>query len=165
MLENLETLSANAAEASQQLNDITKTLNDPNNILVLQQTLDSARVTFENTQKITSDLEDLTGDTQFRQNLKELVNGLSGLVSSTEQIEQQVKFAATLDSVKANLDQPQIKTPTRKPFNELFVLIDLWPRENCNITIMVRIRAAESQAVRKVKYAWGPTKVHSCSQH
>ena len=117
MLENLETLSANAAEASQQLNDITKTLNDPNNILVLQQTLDSARVTFENTQKITSDLEDLTGDTQFRQNLKELVNGLSGLVSSTEQIEQQVKFAATLDSVKANLAHPQIKTPTRKqPF-------------------------------------------------
>ena len=59
----------------------------------------------------------MTGDTQFRQNLKELVNGLSGLVSSTEQIEQQVKFAATLDSVKANLDKPQIKTPTRKqPF-------------------------------------------------
>ncbi|BAY82771.1 hypothetical protein NIES267_22550 [Calothrix parasitica NIES-267] len=117
LLENLETLSANAAEASQQLNDITKTLNDPNNLLVLQQTLDSARVTFENTQKITSDLEDLTGDTKFRENLRELVNGLSGLVSSTEQIEQQVKFAATLDSVKANLDQPQNQTSTRKqPF-------------------------------------------------
>ena len=117
LLENLEVLSANAAEASEELNDITKTLNDPNNLLVLQQTLDSARVTFENTQKITSDLEDLTGDTKFRENLRELVNGLSGLVSSTEQIEQQVKFAATLDSVKANLDQPQNQTSTRKkPF-------------------------------------------------
>mgnify|MGYP001791832092 CR=1 FL=1 len=119
LLENLETLSANAAEASVNLRDVTKTLNDPNNLLVLQQTLDSARVTFENTQKITSDLDDLTGDPKFRENLRELVNGLSGLVSSTEQMEQQVKFAATLDTVKASLDKPQIQTskPIRKqPF-------------------------------------------------
>ncbi|MGB3650526.1 MAG: MlaD family protein [Rivularia sp. (in: cyanobacteria)] len=117
LLENLETLSANAAEASTNLRDITKTLNDPNNLLVLQQTLDSARVTFENTQKITSDLDDLTGDPKFRENLRELVNGLSGLVSSTEQVEQQVKFAATLDSVKASLDKPHQTTPIRKqPF-------------------------------------------------
>ncbi|NJO56814.1 MAG: MCE family protein [Richelia sp. RM2_1_2] len=115
LLQNLETLSANAAEASTNLRDITKTLNDPNNLLVLQQTLDSARVTFENTQKITSDLDDLTGDPKFRENLRELVNGLSGLVSSTEQIEQQVKFAATLDTAKANLNPP---TPTtrKQPF-------------------------------------------------
>ena len=119
LLENLETLSANAAEASTNLRDVTKTLNDPNNLLVLQQTLDSARVTFENTQKITSDLDELTGNPEFRQNLEQLVNGLSGLVSSTEQVEQQVKFAATLDSVKASLDKPQIQTskPIRKqPF-------------------------------------------------
>ncbi len=117
LLENLETLSANAAEASTNLRDITKTLNDPNNLLVLQQTLDSARVTFENTQKITSDLDELTGNPKFRQNLEELVNGLSGLVSSTEQVEQQVKFAATLDSVKASLDNPVRTTPIRKqPF-------------------------------------------------
>jgi phospholipid/cholesterol/gamma-HCH transport system substrate-binding protein len=118
LLENLETLSANAAEASTNLRDITKTLNDPNNLLVLQQTLDSARVTFENTQKITSDLDELTGNPQFRQNLEQLVNGLSGLVSSTEQVEQQVKFAATLDSVKASIDKPnQTSTPIRKqPF-------------------------------------------------
>jgi len=118
LLENLETLSANAAEASTNLRDVTKTLNDPNNLLVLQQTLDSARVTFENTQKITSDLDELTGNPQFRQNLEQLVNGLSGLVSSTEQVEQQVKFAATLDSVKASIDKPdQTLKPIRKqPF-------------------------------------------------
>ncbi|MBV6625369.1 MAG: MCE family protein [Rivularia sp. (in: Bacteria)] len=119
LLENLETLSANAAEASTNLRDITKTLNDPNNLLVLQQTLDSARVTFENTQKITSDLDDLTGDPKFRQNLRELINGLSGLLSSTQQMEQQVKFAATLDKVKANLDNSKIQTSTpvrKQPF-------------------------------------------------
>lgn len=118
ILQNLETLSANAAEASTNLKDVTKTLNDPNNILVLQQTLDSARVTFENTQKITSDLDDLTGDPKFRENLRLLINGLSGLVSSTEQMEQQVRFAATLDSVKTNLNkQPQtrLSNPITKP--------------------------------------------------
>ncbi len=118
LLENLETLSANAAEASTNLRDVTKTLNDPNNLLVLQQTLDSARVTFENTQKITSDLDELTGNPQFRQNLEQLINGLSDLLSSTEQVEQQVKFAATLDSVKASIDKPtQTSKPIRKqPF-------------------------------------------------
>ncbi|MEM9924272.1 MAG: MlaD family protein [Cyanobacteria bacterium P01_D01_bin.50] len=119
LLDNLETLSANAAEASTNLRDVTKTLNDPNNLVVLQQTLDSARVTFENTQKITSDLDELTGNPKFRQNLRELVDGLGNLVSSTEQMERQVKFAATLDSVKANLNQPPTQTFTtirKQPF-------------------------------------------------
>ncbi len=98
LIQNLETLSANAAEASANLRNASNALNDPNNILVLQQTLDSARVTFANAQKITSDLDELTGDPQFRQNVREIVDGLSGLVSSTQQLEQQVQVAETLDS-------------------------------------------------------------------
>jgi len=43
------------------LRDVSNALNNPTNLLVLQQTLDSARVTFQNTQKITSDLDELTG--------------------------------------------------------------------------------------------------------
>ncbi|MDF5714544.1 MAG: MlaD family protein [Rhizonema sp. NSF051] len=101
LLKNLETLSANATQASANLRDITKGLNNPNNVTVLQQTLDSARVTFENTQKITSDLDELTGDPKFRRNLRQLVNGLSTLVSSTQQMQQQVQIATTLDSAKA----------------------------------------------------------------
>ena len=101
LLDNLETLSVNAAQASTNLRDITKSFNDPNNLVLLQKTLDSARVTFENSQKITSDLDELTGDPSFRKNLRRLVNGLSGLVSSTEEMQQQVKLAETLDSVKA----------------------------------------------------------------
>lgn len=114
LLENLETLSANAAQASTTLRDATKTLNDPNNRLLLQQTLDSARVTFENTQKITSDLDELTGDPAFRNNLRQLVNGLSTLVSSTEQMQQQVQIADTLDSLKASVNKSDlvISTPT-----------------------------------------------------
>ncbi|GAB1544535.1 MlaD family protein [Scytonema sp. NUACC21] len=101
LLQNLETLSVNAAQASANLRDVSNALNNPNNVLVLQQTLDSARVTFENTQKITSDLDELTGDPAFRQNLRQLVNGLSSLVSSTQQMQQQVEVASTINSVKA----------------------------------------------------------------
>jgi phospholipid/cholesterol/gamma-HCH transport system substrate-binding protein len=101
LIKNFETLSANAAEASTNLRDATKALNDPKNAILLQQTLDSARVTFENTQKLTSDLDELTGDPKFRTNLRQLVNGLSNLVSSTQEVEQQVQVAQTLDSMKA----------------------------------------------------------------
>ena len=91
LVQNLETLTANAAQVSQNLNQLSTTINDPTNLVVLQQTLDSARVTFENTQKITSDLDELTGDPNFRDNVRELVNGLSSLVSSTQPLEQETQ--------------------------------------------------------------------------
>ncbi|MEH2263759.1 MlaD family protein [Nostoc sp.] len=115
LLNNLETLSANAAQASANLRDASKTLNDPKNVVLLQQTLDSARVTFENTQKITSDLDELTGDPNFRKNLRQLVNGLSGLVSSTQDMQQQVQVATTLDSVKAAVNKQKNLIPTPVP--------------------------------------------------
>jgi phospholipid/cholesterol/gamma-HCH transport system substrate-binding protein len=122
LLENLETLSANAAEASTTLRDATKTLNDPNNRLLLQQTLDSARVTFENTQKITSDLDELTGDPAFINNLRQLVNGLSTLVSSTEQMQQQVQVADTLDSFKASVNKSDLVIPTPTATQKVMII-------------------------------------------
>jgi phospholipid/cholesterol/gamma-HCH transport system substrate-binding protein len=100
-MNNLEVLTANAAVASANLKDISQSLNDPKNIVLLQQTLDSARLTFENAQKITADLDELTGDPTFRQNLLRLVNGLSSLVSSTENLETQVETARVLESLIA----------------------------------------------------------------
>ncbi len=107
LLQNLETLSANAAQASANLRDVTNALSTPTNLLVLQQTLDSARVTFQNAQKITSDLDELTGDPAFRQNLRELIDGLSGLVSSTQQLQQEVQVAETLDSLTTAVNKPR----------------------------------------------------------
>lgn len=107
LVQNLETLTANAAEASANLRDISNTLNDPTNLALLQQTLDSARVTFANTQKITSDLDELTGNPEFRQNLLRLVNGLSSLVSSTEQLEEQVYNAQVLEPMNELMNNPQ----------------------------------------------------------
>jgi phospholipid/cholesterol/gamma-HCH transport system substrate-binding protein len=96
MIRNLETLSVNAAQASANLRDVSQALNSPTNLAVLQQTLDSARATFQNAQKITADLDELTGDPQFRTNLRNLVTGLSGLVSSTQQLQQQAQLAQVL---------------------------------------------------------------------
>ncbi|MFB2970926.1 MlaD family protein [Aerosakkonema sp. BLCC-F183] len=113
-IRNLETLSANAAQASANLRDISNSLNDPNYLLTLQQTLDSARVTFENAQKITSDLDELTGDPRFRNNLRNLVNELSGLVSSTEQLQEQVEVAQFLTPMASatNMQIPEMANHT-----------------------------------------------------
>lgn len=118
LLRNLETLSANAAQASANLRDITTALNNPSNVLVLQQTLDSARSTFENAQKITSDLDELTGDPSFRNNLKQLVNGLGKLVSSTQQLQQQVHVAQTLEPVSAALNTTVSSVPPSPVTNQ-----------------------------------------------
>jgi len=111
LLNNLETLSMNAAQASVNLRDVSQSLNNPTNVLVLQQTLDSARATFENAQKITADLDELTGDPAFRNNLRNLVNGLSGLVSSTEQLQKQAQLAQVLAPLST-------KTKTSNPLGQ-----------------------------------------------
>jgi phospholipid/cholesterol/gamma-HCH transport system substrate-binding protein len=102
LLDNLETMGENGAKASANLRDFSATLNNPITVLGLAQTLDSARVTFINAQKITTDLEQVTGDATFRANLVKLVNGLSKLVSSGKNLEKQVK---TIKSSKGKQKQ------------------------------------------------------------
>jgi len=108
LLNNLEVLSANAAQASGSLRDLSNQVNNPATLLLLQQTLDSARATFQNVQKITSDVDDLTGDPAFRNNIRRLFNGLGGLLGSTEQLRNQVKVTQTLAplSEKVNASKP-----------------------------------------------------------
>jgi phospholipid/cholesterol/gamma-HCH transport system substrate-binding protein len=119
IIQNLEVLSANAAQASENLRNLTETVGTPENLLLLQQTLDSARATFQNVQKITSDVDELTGDPQFRQNLRNLVNGLSGLVSSTQQLQQQAAIAQVLAPAEIALNQsgaaPTVNSNQAKP--------------------------------------------------
>ncbi|MGD1712440.1 MlaD family protein [Dapis sp. BLCC M172] len=98
-ISNLEILSANAVETSANLRDISTDLNSQTNIIMLQQTLDSARATFENVQKMTSDLDDITGDERFRKSLKQIINGLGDLFSSTKQLEQQTRMAKNIESL------------------------------------------------------------------
>lgn len=134
LVQNLESLSANAAQASANLRDISNALNTPTNLVVLQQTLDSARVTFQNAQKITSDLDELTGDPAFRENIRQLVNGLSGLVSSTDQLQQQIQVAQTLDSVTATTKSLKKAKPQSRiqntPINQQVLEFGIQPSEN-----------------------------------
>jgi phospholipid/cholesterol/gamma-HCH transport system substrate-binding protein len=114
LTQNLETLTANAAVASKNLRDITSNLNNPQNMTVLQQTLDSAKNTFDNAQKITSDLDELTGDPAFRKNVRNLVNGLGNLVSSSEQLQQEMQTAKILEPIESNLKKQDHKFSPQK---------------------------------------------------
>jgi phospholipid/cholesterol/gamma-HCH transport system substrate-binding protein len=108
LVDNLETLAANGAQVSENLKVLSTTLNNPVTLLGLAQTLDSARVTFQNTQKITTDLEQLTGNAEFRKNLIRLINGLSKLVSSTQDLDRHM---ATLSPDESASGEPAV-TPT-----------------------------------------------------
>lgn len=95
-LRNLDILSANAVQASADLRQITGAINSTDNLVMLQQTLGSARTVFQSAQKILGDVDELTGDPAFRLNLRNLINGLSQLVSSTEALEQQMELVERL---------------------------------------------------------------------
>lgn len=119
LIQNLETLSANAAISSANLRDASKSLNDPSNMVMLQQTLDSARATFQNTQKLTTDLDDLLGDPKLRENLRNLINGLSNLVSSSQQVEQRVMVAQQLEPLMLQAHRQALPPSGSQPNPEL----------------------------------------------
>jgi len=114
-VQNLQTLSVNASQASANLRNLSEALGSQENLLLLQQTLDSARATFQNAQKITADLDDLTGDPTFRENVRQLINGLHNLVSSTEQLHRQAELARVLEPAAIALQGRQSPPDTQTP--------------------------------------------------
>jgi phospholipid/cholesterol/gamma-HCH transport system substrate-binding protein len=102
LIANLETLIANSNEASNNLKNFSATLGDPTNLVMLQETLDSARATFANVQKISADIDQVTGNPQFRQDMQDLIEGLSNLVSSTQDLDQQMQVATVLEYQQKN---------------------------------------------------------------
>jgi phospholipid/cholesterol/gamma-HCH transport system substrate-binding protein len=115
VIRNLEVLSSNAAVASGNLKDVSQALNSPANLTLLQQTLESARSTFQNVQKITADLDDLTGDPKTRANLKNMINGLGKLVATTEQLQKQAEYAQVLPALKAHTEQQVVLSALQPP--------------------------------------------------
>jgi phospholipid/cholesterol/gamma-HCH transport system substrate-binding protein len=95
-LQNLDTLSADATAAVADIRAITSAVNTPENLVMLQQTLDSARIVFQSANKVLADVDELTGDPTLRRNIRDLINGLSTLVSQTEQLEQETRLAQAL---------------------------------------------------------------------
>lgn len=93
---NLEKLVSNASVASADLQAITSSLNTPANLILLQQTLESARDALASAQKVMADVDEITGDPAIRNQLRNLINGLGTLVSSTQSLEQQSEVAQLL---------------------------------------------------------------------
>lgn len=116
LVNNIELLANNAAIASQDLRDISSTLNSSENLVLLQQTIESARDVFQSAQKIMADVDTLTGDPTLREDVRELLNSLSDLVSLTgdledqtevaEQLNQQRQLVRSLETVLATGEQP-----------------------------------------------------------
>lgn len=99
IVNNLETLAANAAEASENFRTVSDLVSREDSLVRLQQTLDSAYETFENMRKISADLDELTGDPEFRHNIRDLVDGLNDLLSTTEQLQHETQVARVLQDV------------------------------------------------------------------
>lgn len=102
LIANLQQLAENAAETSANLRKVSGELNDPATISALRETLDSARATFANAKKITADLDELTGDPKLRNNIRNLINGLGGLLSN----------APDLDSIAPTATNSRPSEPT-----------------------------------------------------
>lgn len=90
MIENLETLSKNLRQASAQLVIAGRAINSAENSQMLQDLLESARATFQNTQKITTDLDELTGDPKLRDDVRRLLQGVGELFGAADQLDRQI---------------------------------------------------------------------------
>ncbi len=106
LIANLQQLAENAAETSANLRKVSGELNDPTTMASLRETLDSARATFANAKKITADLDELTGDPKLRSNIRNLINGLGGLLSNAPNIDS---IAPT--ATNAQPSEPATKSP------------------------------------------------------
>ncbi len=114
---NLETVVRNASAASADLQAITASVNTPANLVLLQQTLESARDALASAQKVMADVDEITGDPAVRNQLRELINGLGGLVSSTQSLEQQSEVARVLTPLEVNRDAAKPVLPSPPSFD------------------------------------------------
>ncbi|MGK7942779.1 MAG: MlaD family protein [Crocosphaera sp.] len=130
---DLELLMTNAAQTAENLQNLSQSLNDPEVIVTIQKTLDSARVTFENAQKITSDVEEFTGDPTFRNNIRKLIDGLSNLVAQTEQLEYQVYTSQVVEAVSDQVQYQLSSQPGLKQFSPHQKLTNQQPKPISNI--------------------------------
>ena len=115
LVNNIELLASNAAIASQDLRDVSSMLNSSENVVLLQQTIESARDVFQSAQKIMADVDTLTGDPALRGNVRELLNGLSDLVSFTSSLEDQTEMAAQLNHQIQAVTELEHRLDAREP--------------------------------------------------
>lgn len=126
LIGSLETLLFNAAQASEDLGTITASLNTPTNLVLIQQTLESARDALSSAQKVMADVDELTGDPDLRRQVRELINGLGALVSSTDSLAQQTEIAEVLKPLGTAINTANLSS-TDQSFTDLSMN---WPTAN-----------------------------------
>ena len=119
LIANLQQLSENAATTSANLRRVSGELSDPATIAAFRETLDSARATFANAKKITADLDELTGDPQLRSNIRNLINGLGGLLSDAPNLDNLPIANSRPRSPINNGDRPEVIPPVEVARNKL----------------------------------------------
>lgn len=112
---NLDRLSSDASAAMADIRTLTAAANTPENLVMLQQTLDSARNVFQSAQKVIADVDELTGDPALRNNIRNLINGLGTLVSLTDQLEQDSQLAQAFTLPRGAQVDRIILTPVPPP--------------------------------------------------
>ncbi len=118
LIANLQQLSENAAATSANLRRVSGELSDPSAMAAFRETLDSARATFANAKKITADLDELTGDPQLRSNIRNLINGLGGLLSDAPNLDN-LPIANSRPRTPINSDRPEVVPPVEVARNKL----------------------------------------------
>jgi len=108
IIENLEATSANAEAASANLRILSKAVSDPENLRLIQETLSSTRNTLQTFQEISKDINQLTGDEQLQNNLKNLINGLGRLFNSTQRLERQRSMSEKLEPLAEAVKKTQV---------------------------------------------------------
>ncbi len=116
LIANLQKLAENAAETSANLRKVSGELNDPATISSFRDTLDSARATFANAKKITADLDELTGDPKFRGNIRNLINGLGGLLSTAPNLDNLTTNTSRSSETANDAKSPSSIEVTRNKF-------------------------------------------------
>ena len=129
LVRDLETLVDNASAASADLQAVTASLNTPTNLVLLQQTLESARDALSSAQKVMADVDEITGDPTVRNQLRELINGLGSLVSSTQTLEQESEVARTLAPIAATQTRQTLNSPRLLEQNADSILPEEKPEE------------------------------------
>ena len=127
IIESLEATSANAEATSANLRILSKAVSDPENLMLIQETLTSTRNTLQTLQEISEDVNQLTGDEQLQNNLKNLINGLGRLFGSTQRLERQKSMSEQLEPLAEAVKKTQFTLST---INQTSILNSKTPEPN-----------------------------------
>jgi phospholipid/cholesterol/gamma-HCH transport system substrate-binding protein len=99
LLGSLEQIATNTASLTSDLRKFSGALSDPQTLHRLRTLLAATESLILNLNKVTSDVDELTGNPRFREDVLQLIHGLSKLFSLVQKFSEQLSRAEVLDQV------------------------------------------------------------------